>query len=256
MTQPWLDPGAPSGCNAPMSLVSSLAYRARWASLGVYYVRTLKLRTVRIGRKSVKLSLPEGERHMQETEFGRILFDDCYDLRSIHHPVRTVLDVGANVGLFALAARRHFPRAAIHCYEPNAEVGSHLRRHCDAVDAVVHMEAVGASAGTVSLTETDQTVHRATKTGGSIRQIAFAEAIARLGGTVDFLKLDCEGAEWDIFRDQTSWSRVRSVAMEYHPFAKPGSDGREVEAILRKLAFSSVRVIDHGTYGFAFASRS
>jgi methylase of polypeptide subunit release factors len=42
---------------------------------------------------------------------------------------RRVLDVGANVGWFALAARGHFPRAAIHAYEPNAAAVAFLRRN-------------------------------------------------------------------------------------------------------------------------------
>ena len=65
---------------------------------------------------------------------------------------RRVLDVGAHVGWFALAARGHFPRAAIHAYEPNAAAVAFLRRNTEALGVIAHSEAIGASAGWVSLT--------------------------------------------------------------------------------------------------------
>jgi FkbM family methyltransferase len=54
---------------------------------------------------------------------------------SIHHPwlrelgIRTVLDVGANTGQFALAARRAFPTAVIHSFEPLVDCFEELRRN-------------------------------------------------------------------------------------------------------------------------------
>src|SRR5256885_959561 len=35
-----------------------------------------------------------------------------------HAGIRTVVDIGANVGQFAEAARRAFPQAILHCFEP------------------------------------------------------------------------------------------------------------------------------------------
>jgi FkbM family methyltransferase len=37
-----------------------------------------------------------------------------------------IFDVEANVGDTALAFRRHFPSATIHCFEPNSELAPHL----------------------------------------------------------------------------------------------------------------------------------
>jgi hypothetical protein len=47
-------------------------------------------------------------------------------------------------------------------------------------------------------------------TNGSTKQIAFADAVAKLG-VVDLLKLDCEGAEWNIFSDSVPWAKVHRL---------------------------------------------
>jgi hypothetical protein len=132
-------------------IYSSLAYRAKWAGLGVYYAKSLHLKSVRIAGRRVRLSFPENERATQEWEFGKIVFEDCYRLAEISAPVETVLDIGANIGLFAIAARHHFPTATIHCYEPNALLEKHLSVHCSAIGAHYHIEAIGAKAGRIVL---------------------------------------------------------------------------------------------------------
>jgi hypothetical protein len=48
---------------------------------------------------------------------------------------------------------------------------------------------------------------------GEITSTAFARAIARIGGAVDLVKLDCEGAEWQIFQDKKSWQNVKNLSM-------------------------------------------
>jgi FkbM family methyltransferase len=239
-------------------LRSSIAYRARWAALGVYYIRSLHLDSIQIGGRKIRLSFPRNERAEQEHEFHEIVIADCYHLDDIKEPVRTVLDIGANIGLFAIAARHHFPTATIHCYEPNQALEKHLAAHCSAIDARYHIEAVGSKAAMVSLryknqsmdTETEQDAH------GTTSQIAFADAVAKLG-VVDVLKLDCEGAEWDIFSDSVPWTNVNSLCMEYHLWAKPNSTIQSVERVLRGLSFDRIttRPSIDGRWGFAYGQK-
>ena len=56
---------------------------------------------------------------------------------------------------------------------------------------------------------------------------------------MDLLKLDCEGAEWDIFRDPKPFANVQSVRMEYHL-----TEGKTLTD-LRKIVESLGYVIDH-----------
>jgi FkbM family methyltransferase len=132
----------------------------------------------------------------------------------------TVLDIGANVGFFAILARHYFPTATIHCYEPAPAIFSILKRHTEDLRVSVHQAGVSNNDGSASLVSQDQGPSLYNKlvldTGGAIQLIAFKNAIDRLGETVDLLKLDCEGGEWSILEDRESLRRVKHIAMEYH----------------------------------------
>ena len=150
--------------------------------------------------------------------FADIFLDDCYGLGRWGRPVRTILDVGANVGLFSLAARLRYPDALIHAYEPDVRLGEYLIAQANVGRFEVDFSAIGRDAGFARLDRSaDSVLNRAvTDASGDIPQVAFSEAVARLGGRVDLVKMDCEGAEWEILADAPAWRNVRAVAMEYH----------------------------------------
>ena len=65
---------------------------------------------------------------------------------------KTVIDVGANVGQFAIAAHRAFSGATIHPVEPDPNVAAVLRRNVpEVVASNIHVTAVGDTEGRVSL---------------------------------------------------------------------------------------------------------
>lgn len=75
---------------------------------------------------------------------------------------------------------------------------------------------------------------------GTTRGTAFRKVLELAGGHIDILKLDCEGGEWELFEDTATWKGVRSVTMEYHLWAKPGSTDKDVRDILERLGFGIV----------------
>ncbi|MDT4966827.1 MAG: hypothetical protein QOJ64_1564, partial [Acidobacteriota bacterium] len=88
----------------------------------------------------------------------------------------------------------------------------------------------------------------------SIKQIAFREAVARLGDRVDLVKLDCEGGEWDILRDGESWQRVRFLTMEFHLWA--GYTIGELKSRVSSLGFDIRRLQSRGPeFGILVACR-
>src|SRR5215831_7104427 len=80
-----------------------------------------------------------------------------------------------------------------------------------------------------------ESVHTKCRQGGDIPQVAFRTCLLRLGGNVDLLKLDCEGAEWSILADSESLAAVRSLVMEYD--LVDGHTEAELVSIVRKLGF-------------------
>jgi FkbM family methyltransferase len=178
-------------------------------------------------------------------EFTEICLNDCYrlaDLKKRLPAIKTVVDIGANRGLFTLAARQNFPGATITCYEPNRELESILNFNAAALEATVFYEAVTKEHCTVTLDITSSDLHTRARpaTGGQIPGTAFKTLVARAGGKIDILKMDCEGAEWDLLEDTASWANIHAITMEYHLWAKPGSTAGTVTGILNSLGFTII----------------
>lgn len=152
-------------------------------------------------------------------DFLLCLIEDGYGLGDLRETPSTVLDIGANQGFFALAARSFFPTASIHCYEPNPRILPILGQNAAAAQAEVFSEAVVVTAGTVFLEESgdsNQTRTTSVAIGTAVPQVSLRTAVERLGGKVDLAKIDCEGAEWEMFRDPEPWKAIRHLRMEYH----------------------------------------
>lgn len=195
------------------------------------------------------------------TAFVELLLDDCYGLRPLAKRVEMqairILDIGANVGLFGVAARAHFPEATIHCYEPNATLERFLKSQARVAGFEYFLEAVGRDAGRATLlldaTESVQT-SSFRDAEGSTPVVAFRTALDRLGSTVDLVKMDCEGAEWEILEDVPSWRRVRFLTLEYH--LGPRDDHQRIVSTLNNVGFVVDRQITASGFGLVHARRS
>jgi FkbM family methyltransferase len=122
-------------------------------------------------------------------------------------------------GIFCTRRSKSFPNATIHCYEPNPRILPVLEQNAAAVRAGVFCEAVAVSEGTVFLEESgDSNQVRTTSvvSGGAVPQVSLRTAVERLGGRVDLAKIDCEGAEWEMFGDPEHWKAIQHLRMEYH----------------------------------------
>lgn len=211
--------------------------------------------TIRLEGRDIALRLPS--EHGVRIAFVELLLDDCYQLRRLVRQgerIVRIIDVGANVGLFGLAARIAFPESIIHAYEPNKALKPYLSHQCLNARANAFYEAVGRKRGHITLDVSGaESVHTTTHLDptGTIPQIDLRTAIERIGGTVDLLKMDCEGAEWEMLEDPESWRPVRYVTMEYH--LRPEQDHKAIVGALDRCGF---HVLDQGladTYGLVFA---
>lgn len=62
---------------------------------------------------------------------------------------RTVVDVGANVGQFAVATAKLLPAARVHSFEPVPDCADELRDNVSGLDVAVYPMALGENAGTL-----------------------------------------------------------------------------------------------------------
>ena len=165
--------------------------------------------------------------------------------------VRTIVDVGANLGFFSLAAQGFYPHAEIHAYEPNARIVPMLRANAANLNIQVFAEALGGAASTVTLRD-DGPSNRArvvpeTTEGVPVSQVTLETAVERMGGAVELLKLNCEGAEWGILQPGPWWRAVKNLRMEYHLFG--GETAEQAKEMVEALGFRVTRLRQTGDDG-------
>jgi len=148
---------------------------------------------------------------------------------------RTVVDVGANIGAFSLYAARAGAQTVL-AYEPNAATFGCLLRNVagNRLEGVIRPQrlAVAREAGaSVRFPAAPSAYNRigAESAPGGYECVA-TTSLARIlerdaPQGIDLLKLDCEGAEYDILLgNEAALARVGEIRMEYH-------DGREKELV-------------------------
>jgi FkbM family methyltransferase len=207
--------------------------------------------TVRAAGKKVVLNYPPENGVVYD--FLGCCVHNGSGLRRELKDVKTILDIGANVGFFSIAARAHYPNAAIHAYEPNRRIFPFLKANTEQLGIKVYQEAVGAEEGMVAIADEGDSNQAKTiaSEDGSIPQIALQRAVDRAGGFVDLLKLDCEGAEWDMFRTTVPWRHIRNIRMEYHLFNNHSL--KDVEQALKQLGFRIKRLEPSAGFGLIWA---
>jgi FkbM family methyltransferase len=212
-----------------------------------------------------ELKLADGDAERLGHEAWNILIGDCYRLREmLNRGVRSILDVGGNIGLFAAACRLRHPNAVIHSYEPNPDIRDLFVRNVSSFRCAPYPLAIGKADGYTQFTRAESSLDGRTHASegsfgsndGAVPTRSFASAVEALDG-VDLLKLDCEGAEWDLFEVSDVWRRVRAITMEYHLWAKPTASESTLKALLSDLGYE-IRTFEpspNGPWGMLTAVR-
>ncbi|HEX6748133.1 MAG TPA: FkbM family methyltransferase [Longimicrobium sp.] len=176
----------------------------RW--LRSAYRAAVRLRT----GGSVTARLPRGEAVRLLSEYRFVTWNPAeYEaFRAAAKPGAVALDVGANVGAYALLLGQWVrPRGRVYAFEPASEAFRGLSEHVrlNGLAAVVTpvRAAVAASTGTATLAVDGLSGgNRLGGEGGgeTVQTVAVDEFCAREEITPSFLKIDVEGAELDVLR--------------------------------------------------------
>lgn len=239
-------------------LVQLLQRRTRAKKLGLKFNRVANFNlpdNLMVLGKRQNVNLPS-EKGM-DGEFIEVLLDDCYGVEQLPPSLLKIIDIGANVGLFPVAARNRFPQAVIHAYEPNPNLESYLKHQSEIANFEYFMEAVGVQDGKVTLDirEVSGKTRSTVSESGDIPMVSLKRAIERIGGRVDLAKVDCEGAEWLLFEDTDTWQLVQNLALEYHLWS--GHSHAETRQVIENLGFQIKKQIPIDKwYGLILASRT
>jgi len=164
--------------------------------------------------------------------FTEIFFKESYYLEPTEEPIR-VIDCGANIGVSLLYIKTRAPRARVMCFEPNPAARTVLEKNIAANkwgnEVQVFPFALGKEKGSVEFFVTDKV---ATSSDGSVAN--YLEKRGRklnsytvdvdvlssyINDTIDFLKIDIEGPEFDVLEELVSQKKLHLIAeiqLEYH----------------------------------------
>lgn len=159
-----------------------------------------------------------------------ICLDHQYEQASVDIPDGwTVLDIGAGLGDFAIHIAKNRPHSVVYAYEPFPESLSLLQENL-LLNGIRNVQAfplaVSAQAGPVAFHVTAEAVAHTTVGPDSmpgqtiqVPAITLDQAFAELHlSQCDYLKMDCEGAEYSIFFSASAETlqRIRHLCLEYH----------------------------------------
>ncbi len=181
---------------------------------------------VRPAKLCHKVLLRMGDSSDQDV-FWQIFLKNEYAFIESLPDVRTVLDLGANIGLASVLFLSQWPAANVLAVEPDPGNFAMLMRNLAPYGQRVRalQGAAWARSGELELSSTfgdgrewARAVQERTGDGERVRAFSMDELLGRMpGGRIDLLKIDIEGSESALFSGDTSWlERVRHIAIELH----------------------------------------
>jgi FkbM family methyltransferase len=192
--------------------------------------------------------------------FDEIFIQRVYDLDTIHP--RAIIDIGANTGMFVTRAKQLWPACHIVAYEPEpanfATLLDTIGRN--GLSGVIPVNAaVMAEPGSVTLYRHPRnigghsTVHSHSANSVKVPAESLEQGLNRLpASAADLIKLDCEGAEGEIFKSLTPALMARIGAFIYEPDAKAYSIA-QVNSALEEFGY---RITDHNGLVTAVKTKS
>jgi FkbM family methyltransferase len=158
----------------------------------------------------------------------------------------TVLDLGANIGLFGAFVLTRFPEAhviAVEADPANAAIHARTiaangkRRRWTLIHA-----AAATTPGTVRFSSGGFALSHAARAFEGGIEVAAEDVLPRILDA-DFVKIDIEGAEWSLLADaRFARTGARAIVLEYHGQGCPGPDPEaEAESALVAAGFEVER---------------
>lgn len=144
----------------------------------------------------------------------------------------TIIDIGAGIGEYTIFAAQLCPDSRIIAFEPYRESFELLKRNLDLNrinNVEIYSDAISGNDGSLFLEisgsdplqfkSVDKINDNLNTDHQKINAISLLSAINRSGiETCDLLKLDCEGAEYDILLNTPPevLNKIKRIVMEYH----------------------------------------
>jgi FkbM family methyltransferase len=195
--------------------------------------------------------------HCRPKTLDRLSFNEVW-LEEIYEPpqfdwasCKTIVDIGGYIGCASLYFAKHAPHAQIYAFEPSPSNFTALQRNIQSnhLEGCIHatQAAVGATSGTATFFLMDTTggnslfQYTNPKEKITVPMVTLEDIFAKYHiATCDFLKIDCEGAEYQILytAPPALLQKVRLIMLEHHAFTgNPRNTPEELTRFLQTHGF-------------------
>ena len=245
-------------------IAADLRSRASIGLLGLPIIAQLQQRE---GARAVRVRIRLKDRVFAVFLRGRMDLEVLHEIaindeygQTDYLEARTIVDLGAHIGLATLRLLAGNPGAHVVAVEADPVLVQRLRANVSGLPVTVVHAAVAAEVGERAFFRADRSSWANSLTWAHPSQTAITVPSITLEALlesqqlrlVDILKIDVEGAEWEVLADGVPDS-IHSIVGEFH-----AQDGREPRALMQSVAGAmNVQVVrdDDGLLVFS-ASRS
>jgi FkbM family methyltransferase len=196
-----------------------------------------------------------------------VLADEIYKdaLACVKGTDLRIIDIGANIGAFTTWANSVFRVQEAYCFEPEQESFQLLNFNLSqngCTMAKTYPHAVGGTPRTVKLSinknipAAANIYDEAPDGAETVSVVSFGEWMSTINGNFDILKMDCEGAEWEIIRhtDSRQFERFQTVMVEVHPDPQNQQAIGDFKPAMEKFGFETLRW-DNKSFGLYVGHR-
>jgi FkbM family methyltransferase len=215
---------------------------------------------IRLRRGSVITASPE---NMLWPIFSNTWYHLSYTKRCTIPKNALVVDVGANVGVFSLFAGR--VARLVYSLEPASSNFSRLVSNVSRAKNIIPLQlACAARDGRAALDLSNEPIAFSLKTNAlqGKREMVDAVSLSTLFdryniSRCDFLKLDCEGSEFDIIlgSEKSLFERITRIVLEYHDHLSEKFSHQDLLQRLEALGFRATAYDRNGSQGMIAAVR-
>lgn len=175
--------------------------------------------------------------------FQEIFIKEIYKLPIFSHDPYFI-DGGANIGLASIYLKKRYPSATILAFEPDKKVFSFLESNLKCLSNSAEILLIQNG---LWKEETTLNFFSEGSDGGRIKNDSDSENIISISTVrlsnfidrrVDFLKLDIEGAEFEVLKEiESKLNLVDRIFIEYHSFVGQEQVLPELITILKKAGY-------------------
>jgi FkbM family methyltransferase len=173
---------------------------------------------------------------------NEIFIEDIYKVALQNNPI--IFDCGANIGLSILYFKRQFPNATILAFEPDSQNFKILSRNIKSFNlqnVELHNEAIWIEDTYLNFSNDNSLSSRIkehSENGNNTTKVKAVRLFNLLTQPIDFLKVDIEGAEYQVLKDiEPKLHLVRHLFFEYHGSFQQNDELTEIFSILSRNNF-------------------